>query len=95
MRASPSTRWVDKAEAEGCEILGARWVDVNKGDNVGAQVRSRACAKELKWKNPRMEDAFAGAPPWEGIRMMRTESGYGTVWSWSEREIQGQEDLHL
>ncbi|CAK0843308.1 unnamed protein product, partial [Prorocentrum cordatum] len=60
---------VGAREAEGGEVLDTRRVDVNKGDNVDAQVRSRICAKEFKWKNPWMEDVFAGTPPWEGIKM--------------------------
>ena len=37
-------------------------------------VRSRLCAKEFKWKNPWLEDTFAGTPPWEGIRMVLSKA---------------------
>ena len=43
--------------------IGTRWVDVNKGDKVHPEFRSRLVAKEIKVDN-RM-DLFAATPPLE------------------------------
>jgi len=66
----PVDEKVDESAAAGKEIIDTRWVDVNKGDWNAFNVRSRICAKEFKWKNPWMEDTFAGTPPWEGIKLV-------------------------
>ena len=74
LRSFPVYKHVDAGEAEGHEIIDTRWVDVNKGDQNNMNVRSRLCAKEFKWKNPWLEDTFAGTPPWEGIKMVLSKA---------------------
>ena len=44
-----------------------RWVDVNKGDEVKPEYRSRLVAEEIKRDNP--EDLFAATPPLEAKKM--------------------------
>ena len=51
----PVYKRVDASEAEGHEIIGTRWVDVNKGDRNNPNIRSRLCTKEFKWKSPWLE----------------------------------------
>ena len=45
-----------------------RWVDVNKGDEEKAEVRSRSVAKEIKMD--KREDLFAATPPLEAKKML-------------------------
>ena len=70
LRRFPVYEKVPEAEAHGKVIVDVRWVDVNKGDWDDVRVRSRLCAKEFKWKNPWLEDTFAGTPPWEAIKLV-------------------------
>ena len=48
--------------------IGVRWVDINKGDNVHPEYRSRLVAKELKLD--RREDLFAATPPLEAMKLL-------------------------
>ena len=43
--------------------IGVRWVDVNKGDKVHPEIRSRLVAKEIN--RHRRDDLFAATPPIE------------------------------
>ena len=61
---------VSEEMTRGKHVIGTRWVDVNKGDWSAPNIRSRLCAKEYKWKNPWLEDTFAGTPPWEGTKFI-------------------------
>jgi hypothetical protein len=45
-----------------------RWVDVNKGDDVEANVRSRLVARQLKALDTSGTSYFAPAPPLEALR---------------------------
>ena len=49
--------------------IGTRWVDINKGDEVNEEYRSRLVAQELKSKSI-MEDMFAATPPLEVKKML-------------------------
>ena len=55
-------------ERTGKDPIGVRWVDVNKGDNVHPEYRSRLVAKEIK-ANKR-EDLFAATPPLEAQKIL-------------------------
>ncbi|CAK0892587.1 unnamed protein product, partial [Prorocentrum cordatum] len=70
LRSFPVYKPVDPSEADGHEVIDTRWGDVSNGDHENASVRSRLCAKEFKWNNPWLEDTFAGAPPWGGVKMV-------------------------
>ncbi len=52
----------------GKEPIGVRWVDVNKGDKVHPEIRSRLVAKEIKVV--KREDLFAATPPLEAKKML-------------------------
>ncbi len=41
--------------------LGIRWIDINKGDDLVEELRSRPVAKEIK--REKREDLFAATPP--------------------------------
>ena len=45
-----------------------RWLDINKGDEVNAEYRSRLVAKEIK-TDDRL-DLFAATPPLESKKML-------------------------
>ena len=48
--------------------IGVRWVDVNKGDAVNPEYRSRLVAKEIKVN--KREDLFAATPPLEAKKLL-------------------------
>ena len=48
--------------------IGTRWVDVNKGDTVHPEYRSRLVAQEVNTN--RREDLFAATPPLEAKKML-------------------------
>ena len=45
-----------------------KWVDINKGDEVNKEYRSRLVAKEIK--RDRRDDLFAATPPLEAKKML-------------------------
>ena len=47
---------------------GTRWIDVNKGDSVHKEYRSRLVAQEIKMN--KREDLFAATPPLEAKKML-------------------------
>ena len=49
--------------------IGTRWVDINKGDDVNIEYRSRLVAQELK-KYSVAEDLFAATPPLEAKKIL-------------------------
>ena len=72
-------------ERTGKAPIGVRWVDVNKGDDVNVEYRSRLVAKEIKKDST--NDLFAATPPLEAkkalLSMAVTEGiGYGDGWSY-------------
>ena len=52
----------------GRDPIGTRWVDVNKGDDVNPEYRSRLVAQEIK--RDTREDLFAATPPLEAKKML-------------------------
>jgi len=52
----------------GKKPIGTRWVDVNKGDEVNPEYRSRLVAKEIKVS--KREDLFAATPPLEAKKAL-------------------------
>ena len=48
--------------------IGVRWVDINKGDLLNPDYRSRLVAKEIK--RDKREDLFAATPPLEAKKML-------------------------
>ena len=51
-----------------------RWVDINKGDEVNENYRSRVVGKEFNDGSDMVEDLFAGTPPLEGVRLLLSEA---------------------
>ena len=43
-----------------------RWVDVNKGDDINTNYRSRLVARQMRYKGT--DSIFAGTPPLEAVR---------------------------
>ena len=55
-------------EATGKKPIAVRWVDINKGDDVNPDYRSRLVAKEInKFTDLSL---FAATPPWESIKLL-------------------------
>ena len=48
--------------------ISVRWVDVNKGDDLNPNYRSRLVARQLKARDTSGETFFAPAPPLEALR---------------------------
>ena len=48
--------------------LSVRWVDVNKGDGLTPNYRSRLVARQLKATDRSGHSGFAPAPPLEALR---------------------------
>ena len=55
-------------EMTGKAPIGVRWVDVNKGDRIHPEYRSRIVAKEIK--TDKREDLFAATPPLEANKLL-------------------------
>ena len=55
-------------ERTGKAPIGVRWVDINKGDSINPENRSRLVAKEIK-KDIR-NDLFAATPPLEAKKAL-------------------------
>ncbi len=54
--------------ATGKRPIGARWVDVNKGDDAKPEYRSRLVAQEIN--DSKREDLFAATPPLESKKIL-------------------------
>ena len=52
----------------GAPPIGTRWVDVNKGDTIHPEYRSRLVAQEIK--TDKREDLFAATPPLEAKKLL-------------------------
>ena len=50
------------------EPIGTRWVDINKGDNINPEYRSRLVAQELN--QSKRDDIFAATPPLEVLKLV-------------------------
>ena len=65
---------VDRSEIArtGGKLIGTRWVDVNKGDSVNVDCRSRLVGREF---NVGRDDAlYAATPPLEALRIIVSEA---------------------
>ena len=58
----------EEAQEAGCKPVPTRWVDINKGDDINPEYRSRLVAKEIKVS--KNEDLFAAAPPLEAKKAL-------------------------
>ena len=61
-----------RAKELGYKIIGARWIDINKGDDKDWNYRSRYVAKEFN--TGKEEGVFAATPPLEALRMLLSEA---------------------
>ena len=52
----------------GKQPIGTRWVDVNKGDDINPEYRSRLVAQEVK--TSKNDELFAATPPLEAKKML-------------------------
>ena len=52
----------------GKQPVGTRWIDINKGDRINPEYRSRLVAQEIK--TDKREDLFAATPPLEAIKLL-------------------------
>ena len=50
-----------KATSLGKKVVAVRWIDINKGDDISRDYRSRLVAQEIKMD--KREDLFAATPP--------------------------------
>ena len=57
-----------EAHIKGCKVISTKWLDINKGDDVHPNIRSRLVGRELKLDN--RLDLFAATPPLESLRMI-------------------------
>ncbi len=58
-----------QARARGCKSpISVRWVDVNKGDDMCPNYRSRLVARQMKAMDTSGNSYFAPAPPLEALR---------------------------
>ena len=55
-------------ESTGKAPIGVRWGDVNKGDKIHPEYRSRLVAKEIKID--KRDDLFAATPPLESKKLL-------------------------
>ena len=55
----------EEARRNGWKIIKSRWIDVNKGDDISAQYRSRLVGKEFAGQ--RTDGLFAGTQPLEAL----------------------------
>ena len=55
-------------ERTGKPPIGTRWVDINKGDNVHPEFRSRVVGQEIRID--KRDDLFAATPPLEAMKLL-------------------------
>ena len=67
--------------------IGTRWVDVNKGDAVHPEYRSRLVAQEVNTN--RREDLFAATPPLEAKKMLMSMSDTEGIGFRAGRKMEG------
>ena len=80
----------EEAVATGCNIVGGRWIDVDKGDAYRPEYRSRFVTKEIN-TGPE-EGLFASTPPLEALRWLLSEAS--TVeYNW-EQGVRRAGDVH-
>ncbi len=54
---------------KGAKVISVRWIDINKGDSVKKDYRSRLVARQMKYGVVK-EEWFAGTPPLEAMRLI-------------------------
>ena len=61
---------VPRSKAKQCKakVITVRWIDINKGDNINENYRSRLVAREIKTNN--RPDLFAATPPLEALKVI-------------------------
>ena len=64
------------AVRNGWKIIPTRWIDVNKGDHLEPNYRSRLVAKEFN--DGAQEGLFAGTPPLEALRLLLSDAATST-----------------
>ena len=57
-----------EAHVRGCKVISTKWLDINKGDDVHPNIRSRLVGRELKLDN--RLDLFAATPQLESLRII-------------------------
>ena len=62
----------DEALRRGLKIITTRWIDINKGDDLQPNYRSRLVAKEFNTGN--VEGLFAATPPLEALRLLVSDA---------------------
>ena len=58
----------ESKKVTGKQPITVRWVDINKGDEVSPNYRSRLVARQLKARDPSGDSFFAPTPPLEALR---------------------------
>ncbi|CAE6933232.1 RE2 [Symbiodinium sp. CCMP2592] len=76
--------WEPIPRPPGERVIGTRWIDINKGDDLRKKLRSRLVAQELKRKKGVNEDPswiefFAAMPPLSSLRALFTLATTGRV----------------
>ena len=61
-----------EAKKLGLGVIGTRWIDINKGDDMNPNHRSRFVAKE--YNNGEDASLFAATPPLEALRLLVSEA---------------------
>ena len=55
-------------QERGWEIVRSRWIDINKGDDLNPNYRSRMVGKEFN--DSELDGLFAATPPLEALRLL-------------------------
>ncbi|CAE7251708.1 unnamed protein product [Symbiodinium sp. CCMP2592] len=76
--------WEPIPRPPGERVIGTRWIDINKGDDLRRKLRSRLVAQELKRKkgvneDPSWTEFFAAMPPLSSLRALFTLATTGRV----------------
>ncbi len=63
-----------EAIARGKEVVGVKWIDINKGDSTNEDYRSRLVAQQFHSKpgegKEKVEDLFAATPPAKVLKLL-------------------------
>ncbi|CAE7420072.1 RE2, partial [Symbiodinium sp. CCMP2592] len=76
--------WEPIPRPPGERVIGTRWIDINKGDDLRKKLRSRLVAQELKRKkgvneDPSWTEFFAAMPPLSSLRALFALATTGRV----------------
>ena len=58
----------ETAKGKGWKIVKSRWIDINKGDDLNPNYRSRMMGKEFN--DSELDGLFAATPPLEALRLL-------------------------